>query len=127
MKSGCQNQVAFYCECENPALYMCQIHLGLHMAKQSAHNVVSLVISAGPEETKNVAGNIKTVLELLSDLRLQVLNTTKQAIEALFESQNSAIKMIEEYEKRMKNLYGKIKNNEDINKEDYKHFAKLKS
>jgi hypothetical protein len=54
-----------------------------------------------------------------------MLNTTKQAIESVYDSQNSAIKMVRSYEKRMKNLYENLKNDEEIDEENYKAFCDI--
>jgi type IV secretory pathway VirB4 component len=104
---------------------MCKKHLGLHMAQKGKHDLISLVSQLDPEESEYVNQNISQVLNLLSEIRLIIVNTTKQIFESIYELEKEATLIIEQYEKRVKNLYGNFRNDDDIYKEDFELFIDI--
>jgi hypothetical protein len=115
----------FYCECSKPAVYMCKKHPGLHIVQKGKHDLISLVSQPEPEEAEFINQNISPVLKLLSEIRLSIINRTKQLFESIYELEKEAIRIIEQYEKRVKNLYDNFKNDDDIYKEENKLFADI--
>jgi hypothetical protein len=125
IQKNCSSRVVLYCECSRPATYMCKNHPGFHMVQKGEHNFISLVFQPSPDESEYIHQNIRKVLKLISEVRLSIVYRTKQLFESIYRLEKEAIKTLEHYEKRVKNLYGHLTTDDDIYKKGLRIYTAI--